>query len=221
MDSRAFARLAAQPDPSLEELALAIVATFREGTVDEVAVAQRLDALAEEVRPLVTAAAGDAAAEARALATVLGARHGFAGDEDDYDAPRNSFLDEVLERRRGLPILLSVLWLGVAGRTGVELVGVGLPGHFVVAHVGATPPLLLDPFAGGRAYDGAHPATLPVATPHDVALRMLGNLAAAYERRNDPARALRAAQLRLLLPSAGPLREHLERDALRLASVFN
>ena len=219
--ARAFARLAALPDPPLEALALAIAAAFRDGPVDERAVARRLDELAGEVRPAVVAAAGDPAAEAGALAEVLGRRRGFAGDREDYDAPRNSFLDVVLERRRGLPILLSVLWLAVAGRTGVELVGVGLPGHFVVAHVGAAPPLLLDPFAGGRPFEGPSPGAIPVATSHDIALRMLGNLALAYERRGDPGRALRAARLRLDLPTGGALREGLERDALRLGAAFN
>ena len=219
--ARALARLAAQPDPSVEEMALAIAAAFRDAPVDAAAVARLLDELAAEVRPAVVAAAGDPSAEAGALAEVLGRRHGFAGDREDYDAPRNSFLDVVLERRRGLPILLSVLWLSMAGRTGVELVGVGLPGHFVVAHVGAAPPILLDPFDGGRPYAGAAPAVLPIATPHDIALRMLGNLALAYERRGDPVRALRAARLRLLLPTGGALREQLEQDALRLGAPFN
>ncbi len=219
--ARAIARLAAQPDPSVEEMALAIAAAFRDAPVDAAAVARLLDELAAEARPTVAAAAGDPAAEASALAEVLGERHGFAGDREDYDAPRNSFLDVVLERRRGLPILLSVLWLSVAGRTGVELVGVGLPGHFVVAHVGAVPPLVLDPFDGGRPYAGAAPRLLPIATPHDIALRMLGNLALAYERRGDPGRALRAARLRLLLPTGDVLRQQLERDALRLGAPFN
>lgn len=219
--ARAFAHLAALPDPPVEALALAIAAAFRDGPVDQGSVTRRIDELAAEVRPIVAAAAGDATREAAALGEVLGQRHGFTGDRDDYDAPRNSFLDVVLERRRGLPILLSVLWLAVAGRTGVELVGVGLPGHFVVAHVGATPLLLLDPFAGGGPCEGAAPVAVPVATPHDIALRMLGNLALAYERRGDPGQALRAARLRLLLPTGGALREQLEQDALRLGARFN
>jgi regulator of sirC expression with transglutaminase-like and TPR domain len=127
----------------------------------------------------------------------------------------------VLRRRRGLPILPSVLWLAVAERAGVELAGVGLPGHFVVAHLGAAPPLVLDPFRGGGPYAGATPPVLPLATAHDIALRMLNNLVGSYERRLDPGRALRAARLRLLLPAEPPLREHLEHDARRLAAAFN
>jgi regulator of sirC expression with transglutaminase-like and TPR domain len=216
-----LARILADSEPPLEHVALAIAAVFREGPVDAQETLRAIDALADEARPLVRTAAGDPAGEARALATVLGERHGFSGDRDDYDAPRNSFLDEVVRRRRGLPILLSVLWIAVAERCGVELAGVGLPGHFVVAHTGASPPLVLDPFAGGGPYDGATPIALPIASAHDIALRMLGNLAAAYERRADPALALRAAKLRLLLPAEGALRRHLELDVRRLGAAFN
>ena len=208
--ARAIARLAAQPDPSVEEMALAIAAAFRDAPVDAAAVARLLDELAAEARPTVAAAAGDPAAEASALAEVLGERHGFAGDREDYDAPRNSFLDVVLERRRGLPILLSVLWLSVAGRTGVELVGVGLPGHFVVAHVGAGPPLVLDPFDGGRPMPVPRPGCCRSRRRTTSRLRMLGNLALAYERRGDPApgaaggaAAAPAADRRRAAPAAG------------------
>ena len=68
-----------------------------------------------------------------------------------YDHPDNSMLDLVLTRRRGLPILLSVVYVEVARRAGIELAGVGLPGHFVVGHFGAEPAALLDPFAGGAS----------------------------------------------------------------------
>ena len=61
-------------------------------------------------------------------------------------------LDLVLTRRRGLPILLSVVYVEVARRAGIQIAGVGLPGHFVVGHFGTDPPVLLDPFAGGGRY---------------------------------------------------------------------
>jgi len=67
----------------------------------------------------------------------------------DRLALENSMLDRVLARRRGLPILLSVVYIETARRAGIPLAGVGLPGHYLVGHFGADPPLLLDPFSGG------------------------------------------------------------------------
>jgi regulator of sirC expression with transglutaminase-like and TPR domain len=74
---------------------------------------------------------------------------GLRGDVETYDDPANSFLDQVLDRRRGIPITLSVLAIAVGRRTGVPLVGVGMPGHFLVRHEGQ-PRVLLDCFDGGR-----------------------------------------------------------------------
>ena len=73
---------------------------------------------------------------------------GFTGDRDDYDDPRNSFLHSVLERRRGLPILLSTLTIAVAERIDVPIAGVGLPGHFIVTDRSWPEPRYLDPFDG-------------------------------------------------------------------------
>src|SRR5882762_10462426 len=77
----------------------------------------------------------------------------FRGNADDYYDPRNSCLNDVLERRLGIPITLSLVTLEVARRLGLELAGIGLPGHFVVgARVGEAV-VVLDPFAGGRILD--------------------------------------------------------------------
>jgi regulator of sirC expression with transglutaminase-like and TPR domain len=86
--------------------------------------------------------------KARLLARVLAEELGFAGDEDDYYDPRNVLLGPLLERRRGMPILLSVLWMEVGRRAGIPVAGIGLPGHFIV-RIGPPPGTLADPFAGG------------------------------------------------------------------------
>lgn len=86
--------------------------------------------------------------KARLLARVLAEELGFAGDEDDYYDPRNVLLGPLLERRKGMPILLSVLWMEVGRRAGIPVAGIGLPGHFIV-RVGPPPGTLADPFAGG------------------------------------------------------------------------
>jgi regulator of sirC expression with transglutaminase-like and TPR domain len=86
--------------------------------------------------------------KARLLARILAEELGFAGDEDDYYDPRNVLLGPLLERRKGMPILLSVLWMEVGRRAGIPVAGIGLPGHFIV-RVGPPPGTLADPFAGG------------------------------------------------------------------------
>lgn len=86
--------------------------------------------------------------KARLLARVLAEELGFVGDEDDYYDPRNVLLGPLLQRRKGMPILLSVLWMEVGRRGGIPVAGIGLPGHFIV-RVGPPPGTLADPFAGG------------------------------------------------------------------------
>jgi regulator of sirC expression with transglutaminase-like and TPR domain len=96
----------------------------------------------------------DPAAAARAVMALM-AREGFIGDDESYEDPANSFLDRVLERRRGLPITLSVLAVHLGRHAGVPLRGIGFPGHFLVGMRLRDPlPIVLDPFRGGRRLDG-------------------------------------------------------------------
>jgi hypothetical protein len=106
---RPFAELAQSRAPTLDRLALAIAAEFRE--VDERAALARLAELADEL-----VAGGAPVEEGDALAALLGGRYGFAGNEASYDHPDNSMLNLVLERGAGLPILLSVVYEEVARR---------------------------------------------------------------------------------------------------------
>lgn len=199
MESDAFAELACEPDPPVEELALGLAAEFR--TVDSRLVRARLEALAAEIELELIPPDSDPIS---ALGAVIGRRHGFTGDAREYDHPDNSMLPAVLERRRGLPITLSVLYVAVARRAGIPLRGVGLPGHFVAGHF-PTPdarPELLDPFhAGVRiAVPDLPEALLRPWGPHETALRMINNLVAAFSKRGALTHAIRAADLRLLLP---------------------
>ena len=213
----AFTDLAGAPDPRLDELSLAMAAEFRE--VDAGAALTRLDALGAELAP---AAAGTPEEQAQACAEVLGTRHGFAGDAERYDDPRNSMLDVVLERRRGLPILLSVVYVEVARRAGIALAGIGLPGHFVVGHLGTAPPLLLDPFAGGALVEGTPPAEVTRPwTAQEIAMRMLNNLVSAFDRRGNLAAGLRAAELRRALAADEQLRESLQVQLRALRARLN
>jgi regulator of sirC expression with transglutaminase-like and TPR domain len=140
---------------------------------------------------------------------------GFAGDTEDYTDPRNSFLDQVLDRGIGIPISLSVLTMEIGRRLGVPLEGVGMPGHFLVRHTGA-PRVLIDPFHGGRTLDADQcadlfstlfgtTATLPLsvlegASPRSILARMLANLKHSYVDRRDPASLIWVSRLRAAIP---------------------
>ncbi|MEU9487010.1 transglutaminase-like domain-containing protein [Streptomyces decoyicus] len=172
---------------------------------------------------------GGPGAWARNLAELLGTRCGFGGSPADYRRLESSLLHEVLRRRRGLPILLSVVWMEVARRAGAPVYGVALPGHFVVgfgdlagAHV------LADPFAGGRllteedagllvAGATGEPLSERMMTPADpleIVLRVLNNIRAwAQARPEHSAVQLWALELSLLLPSH-PARLRHERAQL-------
>jgi regulator of sirC expression with transglutaminase-like and TPR domain len=210
-----FSALAARSEPSLDELALALAGEFRQ--VDADAALVELDLLGSELAP---AAGAGPALEAEAVRRLLGERHGFVGERRDYDHPDNSMLDLVLERRRGLPILLSVVYLEVARRAGIALGGVGLAGHYVVGHFGQAPPLLLDPFGGGTPLARPERPLEPWG-PHETALRMLNNLVGSYQRRADLARAIRAAELRLALPMGESQRDALTTQLNSLRAVLN
>jgi regulator of sirC expression with transglutaminase-like and TPR domain len=184
----------------MDLLALSIAQEFRD--VDARHALSALDTLGAELAQGVAETGASPEDAARVCSEVLGVRHGFQGDREDYDDPGNSMLDLVLERRRGLPILLSVVYIEVGRRADVPIGAVGLPGHFVVAHFGADPPLLLDPFERGQL------VTAVVADEFlrpwralEIAMRMLNNLVSSYQRRANLTAAIRAASMRLSLPA--------------------
>jgi regulator of sirC expression with transglutaminase-like and TPR domain len=210
-----FAEVAGDPDATLDVVALALAAEFRD--VDAAGAMTTLDSLGAELSVAAQRTSGAPEAAVVACRQVLGEGHGFLGDQAQYDRPDNSMLDLVLTRRRGLPILLSVVYVEVARRAGIELAGVGLPGHFVVGHFGADPPVLLDPFTGGATVATAAAAEEFIRpwSAHEIAMRMLNNLVAAYQRRGDLARALHAATMRLALPVVEPQLRDVLKDELR------
>ncbi|HEY5837225.1 transglutaminase-like domain-containing protein [Streptomyces sp.] len=153
---------------------------------------------------------------ATALHELLGVRHGFHGTPADYRRLGSSLLQEVLRRRRGLPILLSVVWMEVARRAGAPVYGVALPGHFVVGFGDpAGPYVLADPFDGGRVLSAADtellvagatgspltPDMLVPADPLDTVQRVLNNIRAwASPRPEHLPVQLWTLDLTLLLP---------------------
>lgn len=145
-----FARLVDGPDGSVDlgRAALLIALDAYPG-LDVDAYVGRLDDLA---RPLAGKVSDDLPLAA-AVETINGhlfGEEGFRGNTEAYYDPRNSYLNEVLDRRTGIPVTLSVVYMEVARRLGVEVVGVGLPGHFVVEARRGVEACLLDPFQGGH-----------------------------------------------------------------------
>ena len=106
--------------------------------------------LSEMARDAVAlSAAGNLTEKAEALADLLAARYGFLGDADTYDDLANANLIRVIERRRGLPVALGVIWLHAARAAGWEAHGVDFPAHFMIALQGKSTQIVLDVFHGG------------------------------------------------------------------------
>jgi regulator of sirC expression with transglutaminase-like and TPR domain len=215
-----FAELAGAPHATIDLLALAIAAEFRK--VDVPTAMASLETLGADVSIAAEKTTGSPPEMTAACTEVLGEVHGFQGDRAHYDDPRNSMLDVVLDRRRGLPILLSVVYIESARRAGIALSGVGLAGHFVVGNFAVDPPLLIDPFDGGRPVGApAPPGPIRPWPADEIAMRMLNNLVSSYTRRGDLAHAIHAAEMRLSLRAAEAMRETLETELRTLQVRLN
>jgi regulator of sirC expression with transglutaminase-like and TPR domain len=201
-----FTRLVQQPEESvrLDEGAL-LIAAHAYPDLDVDAQVARLDELAASCPEPTVDGVVD-----HLFGTV-----GLRGNTDDYGDPRNSYLNDVLDRRLGLPITLSVVVLEVGRRLGVPFVGIGLPGHFVVRHEGV-PRVLLDPFEGGRQLTPTEcaervadiygdavaftPALLQPVGPRAILARMLANLKQRFTITGDGVAAEWALRLRTAIP---------------------
>ncbi len=143
---RAFAAELRQADPAPERIALAIAGMVHPD-LDVEHYVRRIDEIAAQVAPaLATVDAGHA--RAAAFLAVIHRDLGFRGNLVDYYDPRNSFLNEVLDRRLGLPILLSLLCMAVGRRLGIDVQGLGFPGHFMALYTDEAGAWILDPFHG-------------------------------------------------------------------------
>lgn len=190
----------------LDEAAL-LISACANPDLDVDAQMERLDSIAAEVsNPQVAD-----------LCQVLFESLGLSGDQESYDDPANSYLDQVLDRRRGIPISLAVVMIEVGRRCGVKLEGVGMPGHFLVRDP-SSPSELIDAFNGGRRLDrdecerllqsvtgatgGLTPEMLATTGPRAILARMLANLDASFMRRNDRVSLSWLCELRTRLPGA-------------------
>lgn len=207
--SERFRALAALPESQsgLAEGALIVASEVRPEVDIDQGLAD-LAEIAERTRPLVEATSTPSGAVG-SLIHALYEVELFRGNQEQYDDPRNSYFDEVLARRRGLPITLSVLFVEVARQLGLEAYGIGFPGHFLakVVDVDDVPggELIVDPFFGRTlttedcaervsAMAGEpvelEPEWLEPVTAHDIYIRMLNNLKLLYLREGDALGAL-------------------------------
>jgi regulator of sirC expression with transglutaminase-like and TPR domain len=213
--SSALAALATDPfhPTDLARVGL-LIARDAYGQMNPRAYLRRIDRLADQLRPRLS---GSLAARTAELSTFLFEECGFAGNTEHYYDPRNSYLNKVLDRQVGLPIALSVLAVAVGTRAGLNVVGVGLPGHFVAKAVEGDEEVLFDPFNGGQFLDEeacealvggitgrpfeATPEALAATPPGAIVARMLQNLKTAYLADRSYIRAARVThRLAQLIP---------------------
>jgi regulator of sirC expression with transglutaminase-like and TPR domain len=192
-----LSRLGADPDypVDLAELNFRFAAEVDDPELDLPVYLSKLDDFAEELAPRLHRA-GSLEDRAMELGHFLFEEQGFAGNTEHYYDARNSFLHEVLDRRLGIPISLSVLAIAVGERCGLEMSGIGLPGHFIAKVSDGADEVLFDPFHGGALLTPSGCSELVSAVvgepyaitaknlkatpPGIIAMRMLNNLKAVY-----------------------------------------
>lgn len=223
--TRRFAEIAAQPDETIDvaEAALLIAAEYTP-ELDVAAYMARLDWLAERLRPRFESATAPLG-RVEALNEGLFEELGFRGNHDDYEDPRNSFLNEVLDRRTGIPITLSIVYVEVARRLGMAASGIGFPGHFLVKVEGVpaldgNDEVVVDAFFGrslsltecqNRLQQVMGPNTklgpdsLRSATSGEILTRVLSNLKNNHLKRGEPLEALSCIDRILMLRPDAPL----------------
>jgi regulator of sirC expression with transglutaminase-like and TPR domain len=225
----AFARLVSRPELAIDLAEAALFIAKEEYPDLEVArYLSRLDAMAAELRDRV-GNGPDAHRLIASLGDYLFKEQGFRGNANDYYDPRNSFLNDVLDRRMGIPITLSAVYMEVGRRLGVRLHGVGMPGHFRVKYVGPGEEIMLDPFNGGPIVSPAdcqrildrisggklafEPRFLSTLGTRQILARMLTNLKVIYFNSQAYAKALGVVE-RLLILEPGAATEVRDRGLL-------
>jgi regulator of sirC expression with transglutaminase-like and TPR domain len=220
---QAFSSMVAQdiPDERIDLLrATLAIAQTEYPNMDAGNYAARVYALAARAKSLLGSVLEPRAA-IRAINTVMFEEEGFRGNRDEYYDPRNSYLNEVLDRKLGIPITLSVIYIEVARRVGLPLLGVGMPGHFLLKHYDEyANELLIDVFEGGRIVTSAscqqrldeiyggqmslQPEHLAVVTRRQLLTRMLNNLRQIYISSRNFRKALTMVDLTLCMHPRSP-----------------
>ncbi len=202
---------------ALAETAL-ILAALDHSSIDLAPYRAHLDQLAEDARASFVAlrrGMAESEAAARVLADTIGARHGYMGDNATFDDPQNADLIRVIDRRRGLPVSLGIIYIDVAHRLGVAAQGLNTPGHFLLALGEGDHAKIVDPFNGGVVLstdelrplppvpEGEAPEYGPVQR-RDVLLRLLNNIRTRALAGKDMLRALTIAERMVLIAPRRP-----------------
>lgn len=225
---RTFEQIVTLPDLAIPLAEAALLLACEE--YPQLSLAPYLDFLDEAATRVRSSIDPDRGPEATidALNDVLFGEYGFAGNTDDYYDARNSFLNDVIERRQGIPITLSAIYMSVAYRVDFPIDGIGLPGHFVVRHRWKSQEIFLDPFNCGNrvsredlrelAGDGAGSDIEPWlrrSTNRQILARMLNNLRMIYLRTRAFDKALSMMDLMIITdPATADL--YRQRGLLRL-----
>lgn len=224
-----LAEIVRRPDCDLAEAALLCCCEV-EPDLDVEVELLRIDAIADA---FVTRGFSPSSPEddARALGAYLAGVQGFVGDGEDYHDPSNGLLTRVLDRKRGLPIALSIVYVAVGRRVGIPAYGIALPGHFVTGVGGGERPVVVDPFHSGALLDerelservasatgGQARFTRSMLRPAPAPLvirRVLNNLTRDFTNQGDLEDALWTVELKQLLPGSPP-DDHRARGELLL-----
>jgi len=189
------------------------IAALAGGPADALRVARELDLIAEDVRTQAGETL-DPGELSHAIDHELFAVRGFSGNSDDYNDPANSYLDRVIERRLGIPITLSLVYMEIAQRVGLRCDGVGYPGHFIVRCGNPEQPIYVDPFHQGARLDRAeligglrafnlggasYSSFLAGITRRQILQRMLNNLHSVFRTSRDLPRWLMTIELLLCI----------------------
>lgn len=210
-----FAEIVARNEDNLElDRAALLMAAEEYPNLDVEAYLSLLDNFAEQARARDDSFA-DPLTRIMRLGNLVFDDLGFRGNAENYYDARNSFLNNVIERRTGIPITLSVVMMEIGRRIGLTLYGVGMPGHFLVKYVDEEQEIFADPFHGGRIvdenrcrqmveemYNGQLPFSasfLNAVTKKQILSRMLQNLKGIYARANDHFKLLSATDRALLI----------------------
>jgi regulator of sirC expression with transglutaminase-like and TPR domain len=192
------------------ETAMDLIARMRYPRLAHGELSRRLNGLAGEIADRIPR--DDSTRRLKALTYCMHNVLGFHGNPNDYYNPDNSYLTRVIELRRGLPISLTVVYILLGKRLGLDIGGIGLPGHFIASMPSSPSAIYFDPSMDGatlrlnevmRLVTGAnyvfHPEQLRRATALQIVQRSLTNLENAYERRHDVERAASIQQFRMAL----------------------
>jgi regulator of sirC expression with transglutaminase-like and TPR domain len=217
---RKFAELMAQDEEALSLIdAALLIAQTEYPTLDLNAQRQRIGLLA---RQLEADPGYSPYTNIEALNDLLFAREGFSGNERDYDDPRNSFLNDVLDRRVGIPISLSVIYMELGQQHRLPIQGVGLPGHFIVKYTRPAEDILIDPYHQGAILSRRdcaellknhftdaelRPEYLDSSSKKQILARMLNNLKGSFFRRQQYQRVLTMIEMAMAIDPAS--RHHI------------